>query len=419
MGNKRALLPWLVEILFPYLDPNAKLLDLFAGTSSVGYAFKPYTTVIANDIQQYSSTISEALLLFEGNIESTDYDLMIKKNFLKNLVELKKIFNEQLKLEKKLLSSKQYDEYFEFCGNAPLLGREINKRLDIYHYFSPEYQQFKHDNPHSFPYLLFSCFYSHTFFSLRQAIEIDSLRYAISLVEDKLRRSVYLSALMSAINKAVSSTGHFAQHLNPHSTSSVLRIVKYREISVLKKFIEKLADFQKLHICQKSENEVYNLDYRDLVISLKKTGKLDDVGLIYIDPPYTSAQYSRYYHIPETLVKYDYPFLTASRQHDGVSTGRYRNDRHNSTFSHITSAEKSFDELFKLLSENSKATLAVSYSDNSLVSPIDELIKIAEKYYKVSNVKNGYIHSAQGSKFTSNGKGAKDIHEHIIICQQK
>lgn len=53
-------------------------------------------------------------------------------------------------------------------------------------------------------------------------------------------------------------------------------------------------------------------DYHDVIISrddanlLAKTIQCD---LVYIDPPYSSRQYSRFYHVLETIVKWDKPEL--------------------------------------------------------------------------------------------------------------
>ena len=51
MGNKRALLGWLLPIISENLSWGDTILDLFAGTSSVGYALKPKAKVITNDLQ--------------------------------------------------------------------------------------------------------------------------------------------------------------------------------------------------------------------------------------------------------------------------------------------------------------------------------------------------------------------------------
>ena len=52
MGNKRGLLNWLMPILEEQLGVGDTVLDLFAGTSSVGYALKAKNKIIANDIQE-------------------------------------------------------------------------------------------------------------------------------------------------------------------------------------------------------------------------------------------------------------------------------------------------------------------------------------------------------------------------------
>ena len=42
-------------------------------------------------------------------------------------------------------------------------------------------------------------------------------------------------------------------------------------------------------------------------------------SVVYADPPYTRDHYSRYYHLLDTLLLYDYP--------DPVGKGQYRLDR--------------------------------------------------------------------------------------------
>ena len=51
------------------------------------------------------------------------------------------------------------------------------------------------------------------------------------------------------------------------------------------------------------QNKTYNLDYKKLL----KLKELKDVETFYLDSPYSGEQYSRFYHILETLVKYDNP----------------------------------------------------------------------------------------------------------------
>ena len=81
---------------------------------------------------------------------------------------------------------------------------------------------------------------------------------------------------------------------------------------------------------------------------------MNKVDVIYIDPPYTNAHYSRFYHILETLVKYDYP--------DTEYHGRYRTDRYQSPFGIKSKAHDEFDTMISLC-RTARKSLVISYSD--------------------------------------------------------
>lgn len=420
MGNKRGLLSWLIPQLTQYIKPGDIILDLFAGTSSVGYALKSNMKIIANDVQAYSYEISRSLLIFNKEIHKDEFGLRLERNYIKNLVYLQNIYKKPLQTEKILINKQNYSKYFDFCLHIPSYGNSVkNDIYKIEKYTREEYIANKRKNSKTFPYILFTTYYVGSFFSLEQCIEIDSIRYAIDQITDRERRSVYLSCLIYAISKAVNSTGHFAEFFKPNSHKRRQLIVEHRSFSVMNYFLRKLDEFGKIVKQLNWSNKVFNYDYKNLISYLKANKIIKDVKLIYIDPPYTTAQYSRYYHIPETLVKYDYPKVTLSLVTKKFTDGKYRDGRYQSLFSQITLASNAFSEMFELLSKSSAATLAISYSDNSLIHPIEKLIELASKYYLVTNVSNGYVHSAQGSKFSQNGKGNKEIHEHLLICKLK
>lgn len=420
MGNKRALLEWLLPELISNIDNGDTLLDLFAGTSSVGYALKPKFRIIANDVQEYATEISRALLVFNKNLNHDSFTLKLSDSYSKNYKVLNKIYGKAVFNEEKYLKSNDYTKYFKFAENLPSFRQYNTKdKYSIRSYCTDEYIAKKRHTPDKFPYNLFSAYFLNNFFGLKQCIEIDSLRYSIEQITDKAEKSVYLSCLLYSISKAVNSSGHFAEYMNPHSESTMKLIIERRKVSIMDQFLSKLDHFTRIYKQKAWINKVYNMDYIKLIQKLKNNGELNDVKLIYIDPPYTTAQYSRYYHIPETLIKYDYPEINDNKITKEVVKGRYRGDRHQSTFSQITKAESSFREMFRLLSSSSNATLAISYSDNSIVKPIDNLIKIAKEFYTVTDIKNGYSHSAQGSKFSVSGKGLHEIHEYLLICKPK
>lgn len=419
MGNKRGILEWLIPLLKEELSYGQTMLDLFAGTSSVGYALKPYAKIFANDIQEYSATISNALLRFNDKVSGKDYVDLLQNNYEINKKDLGYIFRKFLKLEDYMITSKDVSLYGDLAKSFPSYGSGNGDYLNLGRYASESFLNKRRLNPKEFPYILFSAYYSNSFFSLRQCIDIDSLRYSIDQIPSKERRDVYLSCLMYSMSKAVSSSGHFAEYLDPNSTNAKDIVFKARSVSIVDKFIDKLKDFESMYVQKNWNNEVFNCDYRDLIKSLSKEKKLDALSLIYIDPPYTTAQYSRFYHIPETLVKYDYPELSINESNNLAYKGRYRIGRHISKFSQKTNVEDAFSEMFDIISSQTSATLAVSYSDNSVVKPVDRLIEIANKKYKIVEKKNGHIHSAQGSRFKKNNSGVNSVHEYLLICKRR
>ena len=86
-------------------------------------------------------------------------------------------------------------------------------------------------------------------------------------------------------------------------------------------------------------------------------------AIIYADPPYTSDHYSRYYHLYETLLLYDYPSSEA--------TGRYRPDRFFSRYSIKTEVEAAMD---RLIADCAKigSRLVLSYPERGLLPRLPE-----------------------------------------------
>jgi adenine-specific DNA methylase len=416
MGNKRGLLKWLIPILRENIEPEEIFLDLFAGTSAVGYALKSRNRIIANDIQEYSYVISKALLEFNKQIEENDFLINLSSAYNKNLKALTNIYEQALRSEGAIFSKRSLEEYEKFVNSFPEYTNSIEKdTFKISDYCSEVFISNRRKNPQKFPYILFSTYYANTFFSLEQCIEIDSLRYAIDQIFDKSKKAVYLSCLVFAISRTVNSTGHFAEYLS----TKKLQIFDVRLNSVLANFFFKLGEFRNLHKQNKWKNLTLNYDWKKAITELSKKNILKDVKLIYIDPPYTTAQYSRYYHIPETLVKYDYPELSIHPRTKKNTKGGYRSDRLQSSFSQSTEVENAFTEIFDIISQSTDSILAISYSDNSIIKPVDKLIEIASKYYEIVNKENGHNHSAQGSRFNKNNKGRRLVNEYVLLCKHK
>ena len=121
---------------------------------------------------------------------------------------------------------------------------------------------------------------------------------------------------------------------------------------------------------------VWNLDWRQALAqfdSVTKSAAVDRRG-VYVDPPYTKLQYSRYYHVLNSILVYNYPDISGR--------GRYppRSCRFSSKFEYQSSAaKKEFAALFQQCA-SMRATILLSYTSKGLV-PIHHLIEEVERTY--------------------------------------
>ena len=205
--------------------------------------------------------------------------------------------------------------------------------------------------------------YSDTYFSKKQCQDIDSIRYAIEKVNNDYKKALYLIALMNAMCVCQSTSGHFAQYLPANHP----RLAKIRTKSVWETFLKKCDDFQSL-IFSNYSNKAFNENYKELI----ESEDFKKVNVVYIDPPYTGEQYSRFYHVLETACKYDNPQLEFK--------ALYRKDRFTSELSLRKKAFEEFENLLKTLANKNKKVV-LSYSTKGLLKEY-EMEFLFKKYFK-------------------------------------
>jgi adenine-specific DNA-methyltransferase len=323
--------------------------------------------VFANDIHHFATTIARALLVAEGPVPSVR---VARKDLLENLRRnyefLKPIIATRVEKERQAL------RVLVANGHWKPLFKFINSELEV-----PSPRRFRgvatasvsRADGKRFPYFLCSSYYASGYFGVEQSAMIDSLRYAIDLAPET-RRGFYLTALLHAVSHCGSAPGHFAQFFTPHDEKSTMEIARYRTRSVLSRFASALAALQLPACLDRPQNEVFRSDATAFVGSLAENQQGEIA--IYADPPYSRAQYSRYYHVLETLILYDYPEVTGK--------GRYRTDRINTDFSRKARVVKATDTFIAVAA--SVGPLFLSYPANGLlhsagVDPLDLL----SKYY--------------------------------------
>ena len=146
------------------------------------------------------------------------------------------------------------------------------------------------------------------------------------------------------------STGHYAQYRKAEKDSSMNDILIYRRKTLKELFKRKFNDIKENSYNNRCDVETYALSYEECI------NQIDKGTLVYADPPYCSVHYSRFYHVLETFVKYDYPKIRYG--------GRYRTDRHQSPFCISTKVRDAFKDMFTNLNSN-ECELVLSYSNSS------------------------------------------------------
>lgn len=329
MGNKTKLFNFIVPQIEKITKEGDVICDLMCGTSSIGYALSQRNRIISNDFQYSSSVVSKALL--------------------------------------------------ETCRMPTI--EEIHSDIDCLY----------EENMAKKYYDFFYNEYSDTYFAPNQCLQIDSIRYAISKVNEE-KQNLYLTFLMSAMCKAQSTPGHFAQFLRKDSA----RVQPLRKYDILKLFYDKAEEFQGAKL-PKYKNTVFNDDYNDLFLK----EEIKEAKCIYLDPPYTADQYSRFYHILETICLYDSPKTSCK--------AKYREGRKMSNFCYKDSVYDEFEKIIAFAKKNN-SSLVISYSNHGVANP-KKILEIGKKYYNnYSLIFEDYNHSSQGS-------GSIKILECLIILR--
>ena len=196
---------------------------------------------------------------------------------------------------------------------------------------------------------------------------------------------------MCAMCKVQSTPGHFAQYMPKEHP----RIIPLQKMNLYEEFLKKCDNYSVLYF-NKNINKAFCEDYKNL---FKKN--IGHVDTIYLDSPYSQEQYSRFYHVLETLVKYDNPKVNFK--------AKYRENRFQSDFCYKSKVEQEFENIISYCAQN-KINLVISYSDKGVLHS-KTLEKICENYFnKIKIQKINFSHSTQG-------KGSRKLNELIIKCK--
>lgn len=343
MGTKKSLAKT-IGALCEDIEPGP-FFDLFSGISAAGSAIAPKRQIWCNDAQDFSRTLTEAIYLSkeDGPRVQVVADAVLRYGN-RNLNSLISQIEQEVKTELDILWDGTAGQQIELQTLLVLKMAERQSALRA-----------------NYSHCLFSTSFSGTYLGLVQSIQIDSIRFGIDkaaasgTISDEESRWAVL-ALCRALAAASNSTGHFAQYLTA-STGNIRRVVAKRKQCVWYYWLEALKDTRPIGDANwRKSNRVFHGDANKVLEEI--AGTRDCPAIIYADPPYTSDQYSRYYHLFETLILYDYP--------NASGKGQYRDDRFVSSFSLARQVEEAFSKMISTASQTG-ANLMISYPSNGLL----------------------------------------------------
>jgi Cof subfamily protein (haloacid dehalogenase superfamily) len=314
LGSKRALCGFLVEGISSVLTESGVVVDLMCGSGVASGAFSRIWKTYSSDAQQFCRILA---VIHGGGFDRTKAQDLISRIlpiFKQHFNDLQRHLADAIEREDKLFrrntDESLLQDYKLFLRNFPTLSNENSTT-----HWNVQKEVNRRREDHSFyPYCLFTTYFSNVYFGLRQSLEIDSLRFSIDQLQDENEKNWALGALIATVSSlGTTYGGHFAQppvrNYNDITLRNLSSIIDKRLPSITHEFAVRL-----LNLSEHSQNSHRSIEIvpgpwrKALSILDDKLG--GEPVLVYVDPPYTREEYSRYYHVLETLVLYNYPSRT-------------------------------------------------------------------------------------------------------------
>lgn len=374
MGSKRTLLEnGLGDIILRTCDGKSRFIDLFSGTGSVAtyVAKNAEIEVIAVDLQEYSAIMSDAILSRIARYRTEDILEAWLPNVIKKL-QTSKLWQQIKNLE--AIEDKNTQYVFsarELCHTASLIGPVWNA-------------------------------YGGYYYSPLQALTFDyMLKY---LPSEENERKICHAAIISAASQCAAAPGHTAQPFNPsgNGLKYILEAWKKDPVEYFKNGVEKIAKEFALAggkgVSSDAESFVENISENDVV---------------FLDPPYSGVQYSRFYHVLETIAR--------NKHYEVSGVGRYPSieERPQSAFSNVGTSKLALERLLKKLARTG-ATLIFTFPEKECSNGLSGkfIIEIAEEWFDIQRITSNSRFSTLGGN-NVHRDARMDYHELVLIMRNK
>ena len=398
MGIKKNIIDFVMESIIIHSNPEGVFVDLMCGSGYVANIFSKLGTTYASDSQLFCTLLAKV----QGNGISVNWALealtQIYSDYLYNMEKLKDLFGEGIITENSIfhmdLSNKNkiLDLYTQFVNNTELYSSTDNTSKHIQLLIDQRKQNHK-----LFPYCLFATYFSNIYFGMEQSFQIDSIRYAIEQFEDKQLQDWMTGVLIITASVVASNYGgHFAQP-KKNDQENLESILDQRKKSVWLEFSRRLMAVAEESEKRKEPIHIIPGPWQDALAFLKARNIRN--ALVYVDAPYKRDDYSRYYHVLETLARYDYPDSEHKSRTRSISKG----ERFRSEFStrNVGKVENQFVFLITEILRNNYVC-AWSYSNNGSADMMRVIEGVLEK--KSCDI---YIYAVE-HRHVSQGKKRKE-----------
>lgn len=231
----------------------------------------------------------------------------------------------------------------------------------------------------------------------KNGMKADAIREHIETLNIKHWEKMYLiSCLIFALDKLDNTVGLQQAYLKGWKSDRVDRDLK---LSLLPSVPGKAGK----HI----SGNALKIDYKSASVA-------------YLDPPYTPADYSTYYHIWDSITKWDKPqvSLKTNRRIDRVKSSDKRDLNMKSPWYSKKTALKATEELINRLPVE---YCVFSYSDEGLIS-YEEMKTLCEKYksykfHQQAHKRHVMSRIGAGGDEAKNAKKKKNI-EYVIVIEK-
>ncbi|MCY3869832.1 MAG: DNA adenine methylase [Gemmatimonadetes bacterium] len=375
MGSKRVMLKnGLGELLAAQAQSALRVVDLFCGAAYVSWfaATELRKSVLACDLQKYAAVLAGAVVKRTKPIEAQDLD----KSWLSTADQARRKF--KVWQEASQLDTAEYS-------------------TAIWHRYAQELCSSDSPDEEADPLLVWRCYGGH-YFSPTQALSFDSMLR--SLPKDSELRELCLASVIIAASNCAAAPGHTAQPFKATQTAA-----EYLRASWL------LDPFHYARAALKKLCPLYATEPGKAVVADANqiAKKLNSNDVVFVDPPYSAVQYSRFYHVLETIAG-----GTCSTV-EGV--GRYPpiDERPNSNYSKKSISSQTMKNLLRILSNKGcKVVLTFPKGECSNGLSGEGIEEMAQQFFRVTRQSVETTFSTLGGNRTN--RDARKVSDELMLA---